>query len=152
MRLHLDEVFGSAARGAGPSLAGPWGGAEESGSQAAGCCPGADESCCQRHNPGTTAGWTQESQWVPQKQGELKVYSEILPLVFGQVLWCKRNTVLRFSFFSPKVSADTSKKRINSLTMDLMEARNTLDTKNKVLYICKYFILLNLVKLSVFWK
>lgn len=35
-----------------------------------------------------------------------------------------------------KVSADTSKKRINSLTMDLMEARNSLDAKNKVLYAC----------------
>ncbi|XP_011609097.2 hyaluronan mediated motility receptor isoform X2 [Takifugu rubripes] len=36
-------------------------------------------------------------------------------------------------FLKSKVSADTSKKRINSLTMDLMEARNTLDTKNKEL-------------------
>lgn len=36
--------------------------------------------------------------------------------------------------------------------MDLMEARNTLDTKNKVLYICKYFILLNLVEFSVLKK
>lgn len=37
-----------------------------------------------------------------------------------------------------KVSVDTSKKRINSLTMDLMEARNSLDAKNKVLYVCAY--------------
>lgn len=37
---------------------------------------------------------------------------------------------LFFNFF--KVSADTTKKRINSLTMELMEARNTLDVKNQV--------------------
>ncbi|KAM8910862.1 hyaluronan mediated motility receptor isoform 2-T2 [Spinachia spinachia] len=36
-------------------------------------------------------------------------------------------------FLKSKVSADTTKKRINLLTMDLMEARNTLDVKNKEL-------------------
>uniref|UniRef100_A0A8C4EGV9 Hyaluronan-mediated motility receptor C-terminal domain-containing protein n=1 Tax=Dicentrarchus labrax TaxID=13489 RepID=A0A8C4EGV9_DICLA len=36
-------------------------------------------------------------------------------------------------FLKNKVSADTTKKRINSLTMELMEARNTLDAKNKEL-------------------
>uniref|UniRef100_A0A8C3ARF1 Hyaluronan-mediated motility receptor (RHAMM) n=1 Tax=Cyclopterus lumpus TaxID=8103 RepID=A0A8C3ARF1_CYCLU len=36
-------------------------------------------------------------------------------------------------FLKNKVSADTTKKRIHSLTMDLMEARNTLDFKNKEL-------------------
>uniref|UniRef100_A0A665UAU2 Hyaluronan-mediated motility receptor (RHAMM) n=1 Tax=Echeneis naucrates TaxID=173247 RepID=A0A665UAU2_ECHNA len=36
-------------------------------------------------------------------------------------------------FLKNKVSADTTKKRINSLTMELMEARNTVDTKNKEL-------------------
>uniref|UniRef100_A0A4W6CDA5 Hyaluronan-mediated motility receptor (RHAMM) n=1 Tax=Lates calcarifer TaxID=8187 RepID=A0A4W6CDA5_LATCA len=36
-------------------------------------------------------------------------------------------------FLKNKVSADTTKKRINSLTMELMEARNTLDVKNKEL-------------------
>uniref|UniRef100_A0A7N6ABC8 Hyaluronan-mediated motility receptor C-terminal domain-containing protein n=1 Tax=Anabas testudineus TaxID=64144 RepID=A0A7N6ABC8_ANATE len=36
-------------------------------------------------------------------------------------------------FLKSKVSADTTKKRINSLTMELMEARNTLDVKNKEL-------------------
>ncbi|KAM9795629.1 hyaluronan mediated motility receptor [Neosynchiropus ocellatus] len=36
-------------------------------------------------------------------------------------------------FLKNKVSADTTKKRINSLTMDLMEARNNLDSKNKEL-------------------
>lgn len=45
-----------------------------------------------------------------------------------------------FFFFPSKVSADTSKKRINSLTMDLMEARNILDAKNKVLYVCTYLM------------
>lgn len=39
--------------------------------------------------------------------------------------------VFYFLFFF-KVSADTTKKRINSLTMELMEARNTLDVKNQV--------------------
>uniref|UniRef100_A0A3B4ESP4 Hyaluronan mediated motility receptor n=1 Tax=Pundamilia nyererei TaxID=303518 RepID=A0A3B4ESP4_9CICH len=34
-------------------------------------------------------------------------------------------------FLKNKVSADTTKKRINSLTMELMEARNTLDVKNQ---------------------
>ncbi|XP_075897649.1 hyaluronan mediated motility receptor isoform X2 [Nelusetta ayraudi] len=34
-------------------------------------------------------------------------------------------------FLKSKVSADMTKKRINSLTMELMEARNTLDVKNK---------------------
>ncbi|XP_061757806.1 hyaluronan mediated motility receptor isoform X2 [Nerophis ophidion] len=34
-------------------------------------------------------------------------------------------------FLKNKVSADTTKKRINSLTMELMEARNNLDIKNK---------------------
>ncbi|XP_051913586.1 hyaluronan mediated motility receptor isoform X1 [Hippocampus zosterae] len=36
-------------------------------------------------------------------------------------------------FLKNKVSADTTKKRINSLTMELMEARNKLDGKNKEL-------------------
>ncbi|XP_077388940.1 hyaluronan mediated motility receptor [Festucalex cinctus] len=36
-------------------------------------------------------------------------------------------------FLKNKVSADTTKKRINSLTMELMEARNKLDSKNKAL-------------------
>uniref|UniRef100_A0A3Q3IWE6 Hyaluronan-mediated motility receptor C-terminal domain-containing protein n=1 Tax=Monopterus albus TaxID=43700 RepID=A0A3Q3IWE6_MONAL len=36
-------------------------------------------------------------------------------------------------FLKSKVSADTTKKRINSLTMELIEARNTLDLKNKEL-------------------
>ncbi|XP_030001952.1 hyaluronan mediated motility receptor isoform X2 [Sphaeramia orbicularis] len=36
-------------------------------------------------------------------------------------------------FLKNKVSADTTKKRINSLTMELMEARNYLDVKNKEL-------------------
>uniref|UniRef100_A0A3Q0S9L5 Hyaluronan-mediated motility receptor (RHAMM) n=1 Tax=Amphilophus citrinellus TaxID=61819 RepID=A0A3Q0S9L5_AMPCI len=36
-------------------------------------------------------------------------------------------------FLKNKVSADTTKKRINSLTMELMEARNTLDVKNQEL-------------------
>ncbi|TMS17405.1 Hyaluronan mediated motility receptor [Larimichthys crocea] len=36
-------------------------------------------------------------------------------------------------FLKNKVSADTTKKRINSLTMELMEARNTLDVKKKEL-------------------
>lgn len=31
-----------------------------------------------------------------------------------------------------QVSTDTSKKRINSLTMELIEARNSLDSKSKV--------------------
>ncbi|KAF0039575.1 hypothetical protein F2P81_007810 [Scophthalmus maximus] len=34
-------------------------------------------------------------------------------------------------FLKNKVSADTTKKKINSLTMELMEARNTLDVKSK---------------------
>ncbi|XP_062332634.1 hyaluronan mediated motility receptor [Osmerus eperlanus] len=34
-------------------------------------------------------------------------------------------------FLKNKVSADTTKKRINSLTMELMEARNKLDVKDK---------------------
>ncbi|XP_069552959.1 hyaluronan mediated motility receptor [Brachyistius frenatus] len=38
-------------------------------------------------------------------------------------------------FLKNKVSADTTKKRINSLTMELMEARNNLDVKNKELSI-----------------
>ncbi|XP_072252171.1 hyaluronan mediated motility receptor isoform X2 [Leuresthes tenuis] len=38
-------------------------------------------------------------------------------------------------FLKNKVSADTTKKRINSLTMDLMEARNKLDVKNQELSI-----------------
>ncbi|XP_036933856.1 hyaluronan mediated motility receptor [Acanthopagrus latus] len=36
-------------------------------------------------------------------------------------------------FLKNKVSADTTKKRINSLTMELMEAKNTVDVKNKEL-------------------
>ncbi|XP_038124132.1 hyaluronan mediated motility receptor isoform X2 [Cyprinodon tularosa] len=36
-------------------------------------------------------------------------------------------------FLKNKVSADSTKKRINSLTMELMEARNNLDAKNKEL-------------------
>nr|XP_020485315.1 hyaluronan mediated motility receptor-like isoform X1 [Labrus bergylta] len=36
-------------------------------------------------------------------------------------------------FLKNKVSADTTKKKINSLTMELMEARSTLDLKNKEL-------------------
>ncbi|XP_041652772.1 hyaluronan mediated motility receptor isoform X2 [Cheilinus undulatus] len=36
-------------------------------------------------------------------------------------------------FLKNKVSADTTKKRINSLTMELMEARSILDVKNKEL-------------------
>ncbi|XP_028315565.1 hyaluronan mediated motility receptor isoform X2 [Gouania willdenowi] len=36
-------------------------------------------------------------------------------------------------FLKNKVSADTTKKRINSLTMELMEAKNNLDVKNKEL-------------------
>nr|XP_043896983.1 hyaluronan mediated motility receptor isoform X1 [Solea senegalensis] len=36
-------------------------------------------------------------------------------------------------FLKNKVSADTTKKRINSLTMELMEARNTLDVKSREL-------------------
>ncbi|XP_043983953.1 hyaluronan mediated motility receptor [Gambusia affinis] len=36
-------------------------------------------------------------------------------------------------FLKNKVSADTTKKRINSLTMELMEARNNLDVKNQEL-------------------
>ncbi|XP_078117386.1 hyaluronan mediated motility receptor isoform X2 [Sander vitreus] len=36
-------------------------------------------------------------------------------------------------FLKNKVSADTTKKKINSLTMELMEARNTVDVKNKEL-------------------
>ncbi|XP_034454515.1 hyaluronan mediated motility receptor [Hippoglossus hippoglossus] len=36
-------------------------------------------------------------------------------------------------FLKNKVSADTTKKTINSLTMDLMEARNTLDVKSEEL-------------------
>ncbi|KAM7418016.1 hypothetical protein PAMA_017587 [Pampus argenteus] len=36
-------------------------------------------------------------------------------------------------FLKNKVSADTTKKRINSLTMELIEARNNLDCKNKEL-------------------
>ncbi|KAM6923481.1 uncharacterized protein FYW49_005938 [Xenentodon cancila] len=36
-------------------------------------------------------------------------------------------------FLKNKVSADTTKKRINSLTMELMEARNSLDVKNQEL-------------------
>lgn len=37
-----------------------------------------------------------------------------------------------FWCFLLKVSADTSKKKINSLSMELMEARNKLDAKDKV--------------------
>ncbi|XP_061901570.1 hyaluronan mediated motility receptor [Entelurus aequoreus] len=37
-------------------------------------------------------------------------------------------------FLKNKVSADTTKKRINSLTMELMEARNNLDIKNKEIH------------------
>uniref|UniRef100_A0A3B4A4I1 Hyaluronan-mediated motility receptor C-terminal domain-containing protein n=1 Tax=Periophthalmus magnuspinnatus TaxID=409849 RepID=A0A3B4A4I1_9GOBI len=40
-------------------------------------------------------------------------------------------------FLKNKVSADASKKRINSLTMDLMEARNNLDAKNKELNVLR---------------
>uniref|UniRef100_A0A671Z0T9 Hyaluronan-mediated motility receptor (RHAMM) n=1 Tax=Sparus aurata TaxID=8175 RepID=A0A671Z0T9_SPAAU len=36
-------------------------------------------------------------------------------------------------FLKNKVSADTTKKKINSLTMELMEAKNTVDVKNKEL-------------------
>uniref|UniRef100_A0A3Q2Q1R6 Hyaluronan-mediated motility receptor (RHAMM) n=1 Tax=Fundulus heteroclitus TaxID=8078 RepID=A0A3Q2Q1R6_FUNHE len=36
-------------------------------------------------------------------------------------------------FLKNKVSADTAKKRINSITMELMEARNNLDVKNQEL-------------------
>ncbi len=39
-------------------------------------------------------------------------------------------SVTEYLFY--QVSADTTKKRINSLTMELMEARNTLDAKKKV--------------------
>lgn len=41
-----------------------------------------------------------------------------------------------------KVSADTTKKRINSLTMELMEARNTLDVKKKVWLVYTYFLII----------
>ncbi|XP_061783554.2 hyaluronan mediated motility receptor isoform X1 [Nerophis lumbriciformis] len=37
-------------------------------------------------------------------------------------------------FLKNKVSADTTKKRINSLTMELMEARNNLDVTNKEIH------------------
>lgn len=47
--------------------------------------------------------------------------------VFGLEWW-----VFFIYLFFFKVSADTTKKRINSLTMELMEARNTLDVKNQV--------------------
>lgn len=47
--------------------------------------------------------------------------------VFGLEWW-----VFFIFYFFFKVSADTTKKRINSLTMELMEARNTLDVKNQV--------------------
>uniref|UniRef100_A0A8C6TJ47 Hyaluronan-mediated motility receptor (RHAMM) n=1 Tax=Neogobius melanostomus TaxID=47308 RepID=A0A8C6TJ47_9GOBI len=40
-------------------------------------------------------------------------------------------------FLKNKVSADASKKRINSLTMDLMEARNNLDAKNRELNVLR---------------
>lgn len=60
-----------------------------------------------------------------------------LCLLFGKVLCVKANAL----FFFFKVSADTSKKRINSLTMDLMEARNILDAKTKVPSVCKYLLI-----------
>lgn len=34
--------------------------------------------------------------------------------------------------FPQKVSADTAKKRINSLSLELIEAKNKLDVKDKV--------------------
>ncbi|XP_072519783.1 hyaluronan mediated motility receptor [Salminus brasiliensis] len=40
-------------------------------------------------------------------------------------------------FLKSKVSADTTKKRINSLSMELMEARNKLDAKDKELSFLK---------------
>lgn len=43
-----------------------------------------------------------------------------------------------------QVSADTSKKRINSLSMELIEARNKLDAKDKVkrfvIYLFRLFV------------
>lgn len=39
------------------------------------------------------------------------------------------------TFTPPQVSEDTTKKRIHSLSMELMEARNKVDTKDKVGYI-----------------
>lgn len=92
---------------------------------------------------------------LERQQAELRKVNEFLKSkvcyfvvydVVGEYLErCRIKQMLRFLFFffSPKVSADTSKKRINSLTMDLMEARNSLDAKNKVL--CN-----NLVIFSVF--
>lgn len=62
-----------------------------------------------------------------------------LCLVIGKLLCGKTNALILFFFF--KVSADTSKKRINSLTMDLMEARNILDAKTKVSSVCKYLLI-----------
>ncbi|XP_054648891.1 hyaluronan mediated motility receptor isoform X2 [Dunckerocampus dactyliophorus] len=41
-------------------------------------------------------------------------------------------------FLKNKVSADTTKKRINSLTMELMEARNNLDSKNEELSVLQF--------------
>ncbi|XP_061542204.1 hyaluronan mediated motility receptor [Phycodurus eques] len=43
-------------------------------------------------------------------------------------------------FLKNKVSADLTKKRINSLTMELMEARNKLDSKNKELSVLEVSI------------
>lgn len=90
---------------------------------------------------------------LERQRAELRKANEFLKskvslkCILKYCLWflerfCGVKEILRFFCFA-KVSADTSKKRINSLTMDLIEARNTLDAKNKVLYICKYFILLN---------
>lgn len=39
-----------------------------------------------------------------------------------------------FLHLYPQVSADTTKKRIHSLSMELMDARNKLDAKDKVGY------------------
>nr|XP_054593085.1 hyaluronan mediated motility receptor-like [Nothobranchius furzeri] len=45
----------------------------------------------------------------------------------------QRAELTKVKFLKAKVSADTTKKRINSLTMELMEARNNLDAKNQEL-------------------
>lgn len=72
-----------------------------------------------------------------------KVCYLVVRNMVGQYLkrCCGVNECSYFLIFFNKVSADTSKKRINSLTMDLMEARNSLDAKNKVLYVCTYIII-----------
>lgn len=77
---------------------------------------------------------TLERQCVELKKINNFLKSKVCSSAFPMTLFYRPGKVVNvfWNHCLSQVSADTTKKRINSLTMELMEARNSLDVKNKV--------------------